>query len=512
MTAATAGQRELRAAIVGGGFAGVGAAIKLREAGIEDFVLLEKADRLGGTWRDNTYPGCGCDVPSTLYSYSFAPNPEWSRVFARRAEIQDYLEETAERYGVPQHVRTGTELLEASWDDAGRRWMLDTTTGRYTANALIVGAGPLHEPIVPDLPGLESFRGKVFHSGRWDHSHDLTGKRVAVVGTGASAVQFVPHIRREAASVHVFQRTPAWVLPKFDPKISDRWKAAFRRFPLLLRVARAAMWCWMEGLTAAAHHPRAVRPAELYGLQHLRRAVPDPELRRALTPSFTLGCKRILLSNSFYRALRKPNVELVPSAVSEVRSGSVVTANGVEREVDTIIFGTGFHITDLPIADRIRGRTGRSLAETWNGSPEAYKGTTVAGFPNAFMLFGPNIGVISAFALIEAQVKYVVDALRMMDERELATVEVRREVQAAFNERVQRSLQGTVWNAGGCQSYYLDANGRNSTVWPWSVMRLRWALRRFDPDGYLTEKAPMPALPPAVNGSREDARAASVVS
>jgi cyclohexanone monooxygenase len=478
----------VRVAIVGGGFAGVGAAIGLREAGIEDFVLLERADELGGTWRDNTYPGCACDVPSALYSYSFAPNPDWSRVFARQEEIQDYLLDTAERHHVPEHVQLGAELLEAAWDGDRSRWVLETTAGRLDAHVLLVGAGPLHEPVIPDLPGLEDFEGKVFHSSRWDHDHDLGGERVAVVGTGASAVQFVPRIQPRVEQLHVFQRTAAWVLPKLNTEIPETWRTVFRRLPFVQRAWRALLWAGMELVTAAAHHRWAVRPGEWYGLRYLRRSIPDPDMRRALTPHFALGCKRVLLANGFYRALRQPNVELVPAAVQEVRARAVVGADGRERTVDTIIFGTGFHVTDLPIAERVRGRTGRSLAEEWQGSPQAYLGTAVTGFPNAFLLFGPNIGVVSAFAIIEAQVRYVVDALRTMEREGTASVEVRPDVQAAFNERVQDALEGTVWNAGGCASYYLDANGRNSTVWPWSVVGLQRRLRRFDLDAYRAER------------------------
>ena len=477
--------REVRVAIVGGGFSGIGAAIGLREAGIEDFVLLEKADQLGGTWRDNTYPGCACDIPSALYSYSFAPNPDWSRVFARQGEIQEYQLGTADRYGVREHVRFGAELLEAAWDGERGRWVLETAAGRYVAQVLVLGAGPLHEPVIPDIPGLGEFEGKAFHSSRWDHDHDFDGERVAVVGTGASAVQFVPRIQPRVGQLHVFQRTAAWVLPKLNGEIPPTWRSLFRRAPLVQRAWRTALWAGMELITAAAHHRWAVRPGEWYALRYLRRSIPDPEMREALTPDFALGCKRVLLGNGFYRALRQPNVELVPAAVREIRPHSVVGADGREREVDTIIFGTGFHVTDLPIAERVRGRAGRTLAEEWDGSPQAYLGTTVAGFPNAFHLFGPNIGVASAFAIIEAQMSYVVDALRTMEREAAASVDVRADVQAAYNERVQDALQGTVWNAGGCNSYYLDANGRNSTIWPDFTWRYRLRLRRFDASAYV---------------------------
>ena len=464
---------EIDVAIVGAGFSGIAMAAQLKRAGRDDFVVLERGHDVGGTWRDNSYPGCACDVPSHLYSFSFAPNPEWSSTFSPQEEIWSYLRDVARREGVYEHTVFGCEVEDAAWDDDAQRWRITTSYGELTARALASAAGPLSEPRLPDVPGL----------------HDFDGERVAVVGTGASAVQFVPRIQPRVGQLHVFQRTAAWVLPKLNGEIPPTWRSLFRRAPLVQRAWRTALWAGMELITAAAHHRWAVRPGEWYALRYLRRSIPDPEMREALTPDFALGCKRVLLGNGFYRALRQANVELVPAAVREIRPHSVVGADGREREVDTIIFGTGFHVTDLPIAERVRGRAGRTLAEEWDGSPQAYLGTTVAGFPNAFLLFGPNIGVASAFAIIEAQMSYVVDALRTMEEEAAASLDVRADVQAAYNERVQDALQGTVWNAGGCNSYYLDANGRNSTVWPWAVLTLRRRLRRFDRGAYRVERA-----------------------
>ena len=475
--------------VVGAGFAGIGAAIKLEENGFDDFALLEKSDRLGGTWRDNTYPGCACDVPSAVYSFSFAPNPDWSRAFAEQPEIQDYLERTADEYGVRRRIHFGTEVLDASWD--GTNWKVKTSAGDYSARVLIAGAGPLHEPIVPDLPGLDSFEGKAFHSARWDHDHDLTGKKVAVVGTGSSAIQFVPRIQPKVAQLYLFQRTAPWVIPKMDREIKPGEKSLYARFPAVQKAFRAAQYNFFELVQLAMRRPRVMdRIGRLMSL-HLKSQVKDPELRRQLTPKFTLGCKRLLLSNTYYPALQQPNATVVPHGVAAVRPNAVVGADGVEREVDTIIFGTGFHVTDPPISERVRGTDGRSVAETWAGSPRGYLGTTVAGFPNFFLFIGPNIanGHSSAIGLIESQLAYMIDALKTMQTRRLATVEVRRDVQDAWNERVQEALKGMVWTAGGCKSYYLDKNGTNSTIYPWTTIDLRRKTAHFRPEDYVLRDA-----------------------
>jgi cyclohexanone monooxygenase len=494
-SAPAAAERHFDVLVVGAGFAGLGAAIKLHEAGFDDFAVLEKADRPGGTWRDNTYPGCGCDVPSAVYSFSFAPNPDWSRAYAEQQEIQDYLERTVEEYGVTPRIHFGTEVQGASWSEAEQRWSLDTTTGPYSARVVITGAGPLHEPNLPNVPGLDGFKGHVFHSARWDHDYDLRGRRVAVVGTGSSAIQFVPMIQPEVEQLYLFQRTAPWVIAKFDRRIGDAEKRLYRRYPGVQRALRNVLYGMFELTQIAQRRPRVMQQVQRLALLHLRRQVKDPELRRVLTPNFILGCKRILLSNTYYPALQQPNAELVPHALREVREHSVIGADGVEREVDTIIFGTGFHVTDMPIGERVRGDDGRSLADVWQGSPRAYLGTTVAGFPNLFMLIGPNVGNghTSAIVLIEAQLEYALGALKEMRERGLSSLTVRAEVQHAYNERVQKALAGTVWNSGGCQSYYLDRNGTNSTIYPWTTIDLRRRTSRFQLDEYLAcEAAPEP--------------------
>ncbi len=472
--------------IVGTGFSGLGMAIRLKQEGRHDFVLLERAGAIGGTWRDNTYPGCRCDVPSHLYSFSFAPNPGWSSTFSPQAEILDYLHDCAERYGVMGHVRFDHELLGAAWDDDERVWRLDTSQGELTAGVLIAGQGPLSEPSVPALPGLDTFTGTAFHSAEWDHEHDLEGERVAVIGTGASAIQFVPEIQPEVERLHVFQRTAPWVMPHNNRPMQGFERALYRVFPAAQKAMRAAIYWAREIFVLQFRRPRTGHLVERMARSHLRAQVADPELRERLTPRYAIGCKRILPTNQWYPALVQPNVEVVTDAIREIRPRSIVLADGSEREVDTIIFGTGFRVTDLPIAALIRGRDGRTLAEVWQGSPAAYKGTVVAGYPNLFFMVGPNtaLGHTSIVFMIESQIEYVAGALRTMRRRGAGTLEVRPEAQAAWGARIERMTEGTVWVSGGCDSYYIDRNGHNSTLWPSFTWPFRRQLREFDEAAY----------------------------
>ncbi len=494
----TNGARHTRVAIVGGGLSGIGATVMLRRAGIGEVVVFERADEVGGTWRDNTYPGCACDVPSALYSFSFAPNPAWGRLYAGQPEIRAYAKQVAREHGVEEHIVHGADVTSATWDEAAQRWRIETTQGEWTAQALISATGPWSEPVFPDVPGLGDFRGTIFHSSRWDHDHDLTGERVAVIGTGASAVQFVPRIRQQARQVTVYQRTAQWVLPKADRAVTPFEQSLYRRFPLSLKALREAMYRSFELAGWAQRNPRWMGGFQRIARRHLERQVPDPALRAALTPDHTLGCKRILFSNDWYRALTQPNVELVPHAVTEVRPGGLVGDDGVERAADTLILGTGFGITEMPIASRVRGRDGRTLDETWDGSPTGHLGTVVNGFPNFFMILGPNVGNghTSATVIIEMQVAFAIDTLKRLERDGLASADVRPEVQDAFNDEVQRRVQGTVWNAGGCRSYYLDRNGRNSTIFPGSTLELRRRMR-FEPGDYLTVPAGARVTSPA---------------
>ncbi|MFI7066224.1 flavin-containing monooxygenase [Kribbella sp. NPDC050124] len=474
--------------VVGAGASGLGAAIRLKQAGITDFAVLEKSSSLGGTWRDNTYPGCACDVPSALYSYSFAPNPSWTRAFAGQAEILQYLADTASRYGVLPHVRFGVDLLRASWDPDRSLWSLETSTGPIEARILITATGPWHEPLMPSVPG--TFSGPVFHSSRWDHSVSLAGQRVAVIGTGASAVQFIPAIQPEVESLHVFQRTAQWVLPKPDHHVPSAERWLFRRFPVLQRALRRGEYLAMEALGLGFRHPRLMRLAEAVGRLHLRRSVPSATLRAALTPTYTLGCKRLLMSNTYYPALAAENVSVHPTAVTRFDGPVVVGADGSRVEADVLILGTGFKILDLPITSRVYDGTGQSLADVWKGSPQAYLGTAVSGFPNLFNLLGPNLGTghTSAFTILEAQLDHVLAAVSALIHRGWSSLDVRPEVQAAFVSEVQSALAGTVYEKGGCASYYHDINGRNSFSWPWSSARLQRDVARFDPLHYAISK------------------------
>jgi cation diffusion facilitator CzcD-associated flavoprotein CzcO len=473
-------------AIVGAGFGGLGAAIRLKQAGFDDFIVLDKADDIGGTWRDNSYPGCACDVPSHLYSFSFALNPDWSDTFSGQAEIWDYLKRCVDRFGVRPHLRLGQELVDAAWSAETGRWHLTTSRGSLDARVLIVATGPLSEPSIPDLPGLASFTGAMFHSARWDHGLDLTGRRVAVIGTGASAIQFVPQIQPAVGHLSLFQRTPPWVMPRRSRRITAVERAVYRRVPGAQRLMRAILYWARESFAIGFLHPAVNRLASGIARFHRRRQVPDPELRARLTPTYVMGCKRVLLSDDYFPALTQSKVDLVTAPIHEVRPHAVVTADGVEHPVDTIIFGTGFHVTDMPVMDRVHGRDGLSLAHAWTPTMHAHRGTTVPGFPNLFVLLGPNTGLghTSVVLMIESQLRHVLDVLAYQRKRGIAALEPTDDAQRRWTERVDRRMAGTVWSQGGCVSWYLDATGRNSTLWPGFATGFRLRLRRFRPDDY----------------------------
>ncbi|CAA9534991.1 MAG: Cyclohexanone monooxygenase [uncultured Solirubrobacteraceae bacterium] len=485
--------RHVRVAIVGAGFSGLGMAIRLRETGIEDFVVLERGSDVGGTWRDNSYPGAACDVPSRLYSFSFAPNAEWSHSFSPQPEILDYLRDCAERFQVTSHVRLNCAVEDAAWDDDAARWTIRTTDGELTADVLVSAAGALSGPKLPPFAGIESFTGKVFHSAAWDHDHDLTGERIAVIGTGASAIQIVPKIVEEVEQLDLYQRTPPWIIPRTDRVYSRLERRLYRHVPGLQRLAREAIY-WARELYVLgfAVDQRIMRAPERLARKLLDAQIRDPELREKLTPDYTIGCKRILISSDFYPALNKANADVVTSPIAEIRERSVVTADGVERATDAIVMATGFQVAPPPIAGVIRGRDGRTLLDVWRESGmQAHKGTTVTGYPNLFMLVGPNTGLghTSMVYVIESQIRYVLESLRAMDEQGLAAIEPRPEAQAHFNRGVERRLKGTVWSRGGCASWYLDDHGRNTTLWPWFTFRLRKLLSRFDADAYVRRPA-----------------------
>jgi cation diffusion facilitator CzcD-associated flavoprotein CzcO len=490
-------EERTEVAIVGSGFSGLAMAARLKRAGGDDFVILERAREVGGTWRDNSYPGCACDVPSHLYSFSFAPNPEWSSTFSPQPEIGAYLRRVADEEGLRPHIRFGCEVEDAGWDADAGVWRLTTSGGGLTARFLVAAAGPLSEPKLPDVPGLRDFKGRVFHSASWDHDHDLTGERVAVVGTGASSIQFIPQIQPKVGRLHLFQRTAPWVLPRRDRPLTRIERAVYRRLPAAQRAMRSAIFWARESFAIPILRAGLAKHTRALGLAHIARQVPDPELRRKLTPAYAPGCKRILISNDYYPALRQDNVEVVAEGVARVGEHSVIGADGTEREVDTIIFGTGFHVTDLPIADRLRDGEGRTLAERWDGSLSALRGTTVAGFPNLFILLGPNTGLghNSVVFMAECQADYVMQALEWVDRSGAAAIDATPEAENAWNDEMQRRMEGTVWTAGGCESWYIDARGRNTTLWPDFSYRFRRALADLDEREYRLIPAEAPATP-----------------
>lgn len=485
-------EHDVDVAIIGTGFSGLGAAIRIKRAGFDDFLVFERAGDVGGTWRDNHYPGLCCDIPSHVYSFSFELNSGWTRGFGQGWEIRDYLRYVAAKYAITPHLRFHHEVLEAAWDNDARRWRIETTRGRFTARVLISGAGPLTDPKTPEVAGLDSFDGTMFHSARWDHDHDLTRERVAVIGTGASAIQFIPEVQPHASRLYVFQRTPPWVIPRFDHQITRPEHFLLRWLPFSAALVRLVLYWVMELRLIGFRRPRIMKQAQRLARRQLRTQVPDPQLREKLTPDYVMGCKRILISDDYYPSLTQPNVDLRTDGITEVRQHSVLTGTGEELEVDTIIFGTGFHVTDPPIAKRIRGRDGRTLKEVWTPSMQAYLGTTVAGFPNLFLLLGPNTGLghNSQIHIIESQLNYIADALRVIRSRSADVVEVRQEVQDRFNDELHQALDGTVWVAGHCHSWYLDDTGRNTTLWPSWTWRFRRRTRRFDPDSYLFSSTP----------------------
>ena len=474
-------------AIVGSGFSGLGTAIHLKRAGRDDFVVLERADEVGGTWWANTYPGCACDVPSHLYSFSFAPNPDWTETYSRQPEIRDYLIDCADRFGVRPHIRTGHELTDARWDPEAQRWEVDTSGGSFSARVLVLGTGPLVEPKIPDFPGILSFEGAAWHSARWNHDYDLKGKRIASVGTGASAIQLVPSIQPDVDQLYVIQRTPPWVVPHSSRPTTKLERRLYRRLPIAQKLARGFVYGARELLVVGlVKSPRIMKVLERVARGHMRQSIEDQELLAKVTPDYTIGCKRILPSNRWYPTLAKDNVELVTAGIKEIRPNAIVTEDGAELEVDAIVFSTGFQVTEMPIANLVRDSEGRTLRQAWDDSPQAYLGCTIPGFPNLFMMIGPNTGLghTSVVYMIESQIAYLMDALATMDEQGAGAIEVRRDVAARYNDQIQEQLQGTVWNSGGCASWYLDEEGRNVTIWPDWTFRFRQKTARFDRESY----------------------------
>jgi cation diffusion facilitator CzcD-associated flavoprotein CzcO len=470
-------------AVVGGGFGGVGAAVVLSRAGYDDVTVFERGERVGGVWHHNTYPGAACDIPSHLYEFSFAPNPRWSRRYAPQAEIQAYLEDVARRHGVLDRVRTGTEVTGARWD--GARWILDTSAGAHAADILLTGTGQLTIPSVPAIPGLGDFAGPAFHTAEWRHDVDLAGRRVAVVGTGCSAIQVVPAIQPIVEHIDVYQRSPGWTIPRLDFAYRERTKRLFARFPLLQKLDRQSIFAIQEiGAAAMTRHHWFLPAIRAVGRRQITSAIEDPELRRKVTPADEIGCKRIMLTDDWYPALTRENVELVTDRVTAVSATGVRTADGAERPADVLVLATGFKTHGFVAPMEITG-PGGTLAEAWGDVPRAYLGVTVPGFPNLFLLYGPNTngGTGSVIFTIEAAMGHVLAALDALDREGGSRIEVHRAAADAFDRELRTRLAGTVWHSG-CTNWYVDENGNDPNQWPWLWTTYRRRTARLDPAAY----------------------------
>jgi cation diffusion facilitator CzcD-associated flavoprotein CzcO len=472
--------------VIGGGFAGLCMAIRLRQRGLS-FVVLERAGEIGGTWQANTYPGCSCDIPSQLYSYSFELNADWKRTYPPQSEILAYLKRCAEKYLLPGSILLSTEAREAVFDETDKVWLIRTQHGQtIAARAVVSATGPLSRPFTPKLPGIERFKGKTFHSSEWDHSLDLSGKKVAVIGTGASAIQFIPQIAPQVEKLAVFQRSPAWILPKLDVEHANWVYPMLRYIPGCKRLIRSILFWCQEAVGVGLVNPKLVRPLQWFASLHIYRKVSDPELRKALTPTYTIGCKRILLSNDYYQSFSRANVELITDEIEEVRGEGIVTQDRSVRPFDVIIFATGFQGGYLLSPLRVMGRNRAELQERWRDYPGAFLGMTVPGFPNFFVLVGPNTFLAnnSVVFMIEAQVHYVLKCLRWLQKSGHSAMDVRQDVQDRFAGELQEHMQGTAW-LSGCTSWYLDRHGENVRLWPGSAARYWLRTRRFSPDDYL---------------------------
>lgn len=479
--------------IVGNGFSGLGMAIKLKQAGVQDFLIIDKADSVAGTWRENTYPGCACDVPSHMYSFSFEQNPDWTRMYAPQPEIRAYLERCTDKYGLRDHLVLNTKAIGADWDEAAGLWRCraEGPDGELTVTArfLVSGIGGLHVPSEPRFPGIENFNGIVFHSAKWNHDYDLTGKRVAAIGTGASSIQFVPEIQPKVEQLDLYQRTAPWIMPKIDRGISKAERSVYKRFPLTQKLARYGIYWFLELVALrVVKSQRVGQVAERIAIRHLEKQVADPEKRRKLTPNYEIGCKRILMSNTYYRSLDQPNADVVTDGIAEIRAHSIVDGAGVEREVDTIILGTGFDTQAMASSVELRGIDGKLLADEWTESGiQAHRGTMIAGYPNLFFLLGPNTGLghNSVVFMIERQIELALKAISAASSRGAGvSITPTPSAQQAFNERVQDELREAVWSRGTCQSWYLDSHGRNITLWPGATWQFRNELVELKADEY----------------------------
>lgn len=474
--------------IVGAGFGGLGMAMRLKERGVDDFVILERADDVGGAWRDNSYPGVACDVPSHLYSFSYMPKADWSRVFSPGPEIWDYLRDCAQKTGLVPHIHFGAELQKAEWDETNRRWLVETPQGKWRAQYLITATGVLADAHLPDIPGVENFTGKAFHSARWDHSVSLEGKRVGIVGSGASAIQIVPEMAKTASEVVVFQRSAPYIVPRPDRAYSEAEKRSFERLPESMDALRSEIF-WMGEYMFAQRRavPTFLAEARDMALGHMNDQIPNPELQKNLTPDYEIGCKRVLISNNYYPTFNEDHVKLETSALAQVEGETAIAASGTKYDLDVLIFATGFEAPEPPVAHRVFGRNNVNLAAQWDQGMQAYDSTAVPGFPNMFMVLGPNTGLghHTMVYIIEAQVDYILGALDHAKKNDFETLEARPEAEEAYLADIQQRSEGTVWLDGGCKFWYRDPRSDRLTVlWPDFAYAFRDENGTFHPEGY----------------------------
>jgi len=477
--------------VIGTGFSGLGMGIALKKAGINDFAILEKADDVGGTWRDNHYPGCACDVQSHLYSFSFEPNPNWTRMYAPQPEIKKYLQHCARKYGLLGHIQFGQQVKQAVYEEDYKLWRIETAAGKtLTARVVFSGMGGLSTPAYPNIKGLNKFKGVKFHSQDWQHDYDLAGKRVAVIGTGASAIQFVPQIVPKVAHLDLYQRTPPWIMPKPDREITSAERTLFKLAPKSQETIRNAIYLQLESrVLGFVLNPRVMKLPELQARRHIRQAIKDPVLRKKVTPDYAFGCKRVLISNDYLPSLAQSNVDVITHGIKEVRANSIIGDDGVERPIDAIIFGTGFKAQDTIPRGAIFGKGGVDLLDTWQQGAQAYLGSTMSGFPNLFLLMGPNTGLghSSMVFMIESQVAYVMDFLKQMNKHGWKEVDVKADQQQRFNDDLQQKLGNAVWSTG-CKSWYVNDSGKNTTLWPGFTFDFRRKTAQFDAQNYQTSK------------------------
>ncbi|MCB9642677.1 MAG: NAD(P)/FAD-dependent oxidoreductase [Myxococcales bacterium] len=475
-------------AIIGAGFAGMGMGIRLKQEGIHSFTIFEAADEVGGTWRENTYPGCACDVPSLLYSYSFEQSSRWSRMFGEQGEIWEYMKTCVDKFGLRSHIRFRSRVISLEFQEDRGLWRLETEDKQVSwARVVISGTGGLSKPAFPSIEGMERFEGPQFHSAQWDHDVSLQGKRVAVIGTGASAIQVIPSIVDQVASLKVFQRSPAWVMPKADRPISRFEQGLYRLIPPLQWAYRSMIYWWMEmrGL-AFVKYPKLLEYAQKQALEHIASAIHDPALREKLTPSYKMGCKRILISNDYYPALAKEHVEVVTEAIDSIQPHSVRTADGREHEVDVILYCTGFRVMDFLAPMTVVGLEGKELNELWQEQGiETLHGIAVSGFPNFYLLVGPNTGLghNSIIFMIESQVRYILQCIERLRTKGGRYLDLRPESQHSFQEEVSQRTENTIWKSG-CRSWYLTEDGKNYTLWPGYTFEYWWKTRRLRPKDY----------------------------